>query len=111
MAEKEYIERDAALEALRYYYGCSVEVECDPDCIVTECAEGRIIMALPAADVEEVRNGEWVDIFSLDNNENVIATCNYCKERGKIRTARNEWGLWHINSPRCPNCGAKMKGE
>jgi hypothetical protein len=101
MADKEYIEREAAIKAIlgqppephypEWYY--------------------RDIKEIPAADVAPVVHAEWVDIFSLDNNENVIATCNYCKERGKVRTARNEWGVWYINSPRCPHCGAKMKGK
>ena len=52
MAEKEYIERGALLKSLRAYYGCSIE--CDKDCPVTECGEGRIVMTAPAADVVEV---------------------------------------------------------
>lgn len=47
MAEKEYIERGEVLKALRDWFGCSVE--CNENCPVTECGEGRIIMAAPAA--------------------------------------------------------------
>ena len=116
MAEKQYIEREVLIRHL------NDEIkECGDACAdfrpvtygtILGFMEARSFAnTLPAADVAPVVHGEWVDIFSLDNNENVIATCNYCKERGKVRTARNEWGVWYINSPRCPNCGAKMDGE
>ena len=44
-----YIDADKLAKELRDYYGCSVE--CDKDCPITECAEGRIILNAPTADV------------------------------------------------------------
>ena len=64
---------------------------------------------LIANDVEIIQHGEWISIDSRDNGENMVATCSNCHKRGKIRTNRNSWGLWYIDSPRCPHCGAKMK--
>lgn len=55
--------------------------------------------------------GEWIDKVEFNNGERVIATCSNCKDRGELRTDRNEWGLWHINSPHCPTCGADMRKE
>ena len=60
-------------------------------------------------DVEAVKQGEWIDISSYDDGENAIATCSNCHTRGKVRTNRNRWGLWYIDSPRCPHCGARIK--
>lgn len=53
----------------------------------------------------------WYNIVTYDHGERAVATCSNCKERGSIRTNRNSWGLWVLNSPRCPNCGAIMDGE
>ena len=64
---------------------------------------------LIANNVEIVQHGEWESIDSRDNGENITATCSNCHTRGKVRTNRNSWGLWYIDNPRCPHCGAKMK--
>lgn len=107
MAEKEYIERGAVLKSLREYYGCSAE--CDADCPVTECGEGRIVMNLPAADVVEVRHGEWIP--SPDGIHPIK-----CRNCGTVAPYRREVefthdiGLYPYKSNYCPNCGAKMDG-
>lgn len=106
MADKQYIEREVLIDKI-----FPIGLIDDGRYAISAKAVKTAIDKAPTADVAPVVHGEWVDIFSLDNNENVIATCNYCKERGKVRTARNEWGVWYINSPRCPNCGAKMDKE
>ena len=66
------------------------------------------IADVPAADVVEVRHGHWYDIVQCEDV--AFATCSVCGIRGKVRTNRSEWGIWHIDSPYCPNCGAKMDG-
>ena len=53
----------------------------------------------------------WYNVVTYDHGERAVATCSNCKERGSTRTSRNSWGLWVLNSPRCPNCGAIMDGE
>ena len=69
----------------------------------------------PTADVREMKYGEWYDV--CDNNqqsnyqEEAYGTCSVCKVRGRLRTNRNEYGIWFIDSPYCPNCGAKMDGK
>lgn len=62
------------------------------------------------ADVAPVIHGRWLDIKRYNDSERVIATCSRCKERGELRTVRTEFGVWEIDSPYCPNCGAKMDG-
>ena len=57
---------------------------------------------MPAADVQEVRHGEWDD--------NIIGFCNVCMECGAIveRTAvKSHTGKLNY----CPNCGARMDGD
>ena len=109
MAEKEYIEREATIEALKdnvtemesdIYYGSNKGVPKD------EIED--IVNEIPAADVVEVVHGEWknadwagvsVKGYMACSQCNVmIPTCNgtrYCLKR-----------LYY-----CPNCGAKMDGK
>lgn len=97
MAEKEYIERGTALKSLRYYYGCSAE--CDMDCPVTECGEGRIVMKIPAADVVEVRHARWE--INCDGYYPYCTNCAYEPPRVSGKDMRTLY---------CPNCGVKMDG-
>ena len=59
--------------------------------------------------VAPVRYGQWINITRFNDGERIIATCSCCKDRGDIRTIRTEFGIWEIDSPYCPNCGAKMQ--
>lgn len=68
------------------------------------------ILKLPAADVSPVVRGKWVYITRYNEGERMIATCSHCRDRGEVRSIRTEFGIWEIDSPRCPNCGAKMDG-
>lgn len=63
---------------------------------------------LPPADVVEVAHGYWYNINHYQDY--AFATCSICKASGTLRTKRNDWGIWYIHSPYCPNCGAKMNG-
>lgn len=65
---------------------------------------------IPAADVSPVVRGKWVHITRYNDGERMIATCSRCRDRGEVRSIRTEFGIWEIDSPRCPNCGAKMDG-
>lgn len=49
----------------------------------------------PAADVEEVRRGRWIELPPFKN----IYTCSLC----------GQWGEYHWNY--CRHCGAKMDGD
>ena len=59
-----------------------------------------IIDKFPAADVEEVRHGEWVKSGRLEGK--VVMKCSVCSQ-----------GITSMFAPEyhyCPNCGAKMDG-
>ena len=62
------------------------------------------------ATTNNVAHGHWYDITKYNCGERVIATCSHCKDRGELRTKMPEFGVWRIDSPYCPNCGAKMNG-
>ena len=68
------------------------------------------IEKIPSVNVAPVIYGRWINTTRLNNGERIIATCSRCKDRGDIRTIRTEFGIWEIDSPYCPNCGAKMDG-
>lgn len=68
------------------------------------------IWKAPAADVSPVVRGKWVHITRHNEGERMIATCSHCRDRGEVRSIRTEFGIWKIDSPRCPNCGARMDG-
>ena len=79
----EYIEREAARQAH-----------------IKASLTTRLIDAIPAADVAEVRHGRW--FFKYPNGW----ACSRC----------GEWGLMIDNrgickSSYCPNCGARMDKE
>lgn len=77
------------------------------DMISSEEVE-QAIKDAPTVDSVEVVHGRWIARVEFNNGERVIAACSNCNVQGEVRTNRNEWGIWHIHSPHCPNCGAKM---
>ena len=106
----EYIEREAISEEIRKYY-----YKNPPNSSYGEGFDRgldraqRAILDAPAADVAPVIYGKWINITRFNDGERIIATCSRCKDRGDIRTIRTEFGIWEIDSPYCPNCGAKMQ--
>lgn len=61
--------------------------------------------AIPAADVVEVRHGQWMATDAYPHNV-------YCSKCYKT-FAQEHWKIWQDGSlPRdyCPSCGAKMDG-
>ena len=80
---KEYIERAAAINAIRQYqYPYGVEF---------------LLANLPTADVAEVRHGRWIDVRGESSGLNW--KCSLCAKRVLQK------------SPCCPNCGARMDKE
>ena len=59
------------------------------------------IMEMPAADVVEVKNGEWHLLYNCAN-EGVY--CSVCHKK----VYKTDYANQKIKSPFCPNCGAKM---
>ena len=107
MAEKEYIERGALIKFITDGLN-------NPD---KEKAFGHDACEIlseihfaPAADVVEVRNGEWIP---SPDGINPIK----CRNGGTVAPYRleedfgHDFGLYPYKSNFCPNCGAKMDGR
>lgn len=110
MAEKEYIEREAALK--RNYFS---EAKTPDENYRFNAEIKYFISSLPAADVEPVKHGHWIllresEITGLNPEfagRDPIGgyQCSNCKEEA-IFDCNDEFVL----SSYCPNCGAKMTG-
>ena len=69
--------------------------------------------ALCAADVVEVRHGEWRDRYG-EKYANRLYVCSLCEEVAPEGTVYDELDRplrQQVLSPYCPNCGAKMNVE
>lgn len=99
---KEYVERTAALDATRRAFS---DQECDcevmPDVF-------RALKDIPAADVAEVRHGQWIgleyDGYADGNPVYDLWECSECGEevRGEDVPVTHPW---------CHCCGARMDKE
>ena len=87
----EYIEREAARQAH-----------------IKASLTTRLIDAIPAADVAEVRHGRWIE---LDECANEGVYCSVCHK--KVYKIDYAWSNnpGKMKSPYCPNCGARMDKE
>ena len=102
----EYIEREALLSELQE------EIEFETSMYTEEqnkyfnmglkCAI-RDVKSQPAADVTEVRHGEWVQIGYDEALDRI--TCSCCKEYFNLIDNCTEAFNY------CPHCGAKMDGK
>lgn len=69
---------------------------------------GEIENMQTTADVEEVKHGEWVDDMFNDGHK----ICSVCEEYPATDEDGNPFEALKGYQPyRCPNCGAKMRGE
>lgn len=105
MAEKEYIERGVAIETLRKALDY-----CDDKLDIGEFKNGCIgairdnivdIGRVPAADVVEVRHGEWGKEKWMHTDQHI---CSLCHSTVRVHPQSVEYRY-------CPYCGAKMDGE
>ena len=92
---KEYIEREAAIEAV---LGLTIV---DPAVAQYANAVYFILHNLPVADVAPVRHGRWNDInpTMLNPGVNWVCRCSLC---GCPQDYKHNY---------CPNCGAPMTDE
>ena len=88
----EYIDKGKLIDYFKDTYGGGIE---ENTCIWYQEVI-RDIDEMPAADVEPVRRGEWIED---DYAFNRCSECGY------------EFDSPEIKTPYCPNCGAKMGGE
>ena len=85
MAEKEYIEREAAQKVLADHYAYNA---------------AELLDTVPIADVQEVRHGKWIE--QLDGTH----YCSYCGRDATYTFDGNE-----VCGITCTYCGAKMDKE
>lgn len=90
----DYINRDDVLSYLRELLPLGDAVTIDP------AEEIKIVESIPAADVEPVRRGAWVDVTDRPKRwpYDCVLECSLCGER--VADDRYK---------RCPFCGAKME--
>ena len=79
-----YIEREAAIDIMR-----NAQFE------YTSEEATEFISRIPAADVQPVRHGRWIDVSWCGEDYIQCSGCHY-------------GALEHERTPYCPNCGAKM---
>lgn len=86
----EYIDKELAIEGM--WAGLKEGTICGPEDTET------FLHSLPAADVEPVRHGRWIE-------DGDFVVCPVCGRR---------WNVFDNDTDtfdRCPHCGAKMDGE
>lgn len=107
----EYIKRADAMKICQGYSQHCVETN---DAIGQDIAE-RIednIIAIPTADVKEVKHGYWEDLYK-GKYDNPLYTCSECYCRALRKVEADCLGHEIIRqelSPYCPHCGATMDG-
>lgn len=95
---KEYIERNALVENLNRFA---------PECY--NALLNQLITKQPAADVVEVRRGEWC---LVEYEYLVCDRCGHWHYTGCDSTSEAKEKLKNGEIPNfCPNCGADMRGE
>ena len=90
---KEYIEREAAIKEVAKWLA-------DVFGIKSESGAGTLfkkLRSIPAADVVEVRTGEWIFGVTMHHEWMKCSVCNVSQDPN---------GCFSY----CPNCGAKMDG-
>lgn len=105
----EYIERAALLKVLR---GSAVG-KYPVSFYVGLFAAAEEVEKIPAADVEVVKHGRWVDRYG-GKYANPLYECSECKEAALKKdelTVLDNWITAQVLSAYCPHCGTKMDLE
>ena len=97
MADKEYIERDAAIKAI---------LSNPPDAHYPSWYAADV-ENVPTADVEEVRHGEWVPQSQTKGSVQAEAVCSNCGRDVVYQIVNGKWEFENF----CPRCGARMDGK
>lgn len=99
----EYIDREELLLRLKKVVSTGDDFSLGMQMATSNAIE--CIKEAPAADVEEVKHGEWGEFE--DNILDTIYQCSVCKEEFVLIEGTPSENLWKY----CPNCGAKMDGK
>ena len=100
MAEKEYIEREAAYKACEAYFSGVCVYDVSASEVINDFEE--VIDAVPAADVAPVKHGHWIEQENWVSDD-YYYTCSVCGEDYNTIDGSPDYNY-------CPNCGAKMDG-
>ena len=112
MAEKEYIEREAAIDALTEQ-NLVVHMDSVNDGLVASCHRSaqRVIANIPAADVRPVVRGKWIE----HNYDPEYLSCDFSCSECNVYLEEYYFGegQWPGKTDHyfCPNCGADMREE
>ena len=101
MAEKEYIEREAAYKACEAYFSGVCVYDVSASEVINDFEE--VIDAVPTADVAPVKHGHWIPQFVSKRGLSDHFMCSECAE--STFTPRK---FEMIKYAYCPNCGAKL---
>lgn len=99
----EYIEREAALNVT--CHNCSEKNICDGVCYDTDS-----IRSIPAADVQPVRHGRWIEVKGFTGVE-AFGYREECVDGFACSVCGKEVDVSEGDFCYCPNCGAKMDKE
>lgn len=91
--DDEYIKRKDVMEALFAPEMCYTPVQV------------KIVKGLPAADVAEVRLGQW-EMYTDEHGKH--ARCSVCRDKFACLVTNNTITYYRPNY--CPTCGARMDG-
>lgn len=104
----DYISREAAIEAVcrRCKYAFPEDEPCG------DCPAKAAIIAVPSADVAEVRRGRWECVYD-DNTGETDITCSHCKNTRTVKGCfvSTDGKSCYFEDDYCPSCGAKMDLE
>ncbi len=105
-----YIEREKAIEVIKNFAKAAIsdgQKALDPvDDIVMLC---RAVDMIPAADVEEVKHGEWIYHECVASHEGTISgySCSVCS----AAVDEDVFDTDEFHKNHCGYCGAKMGGN
>ena len=110
--DEKYISIEAAIAEIKADAGCANCYVKMPGCCLT-CDTGRKIRRIEeisAADVQPIKQGEWMMVVnSIFNEERFVewtcSECGYVHNRGWRHTNDGK----NPNAKFCENCGAKME--
>lgn len=106
MADKQYIERECALQVIEKYMtdtAAKAKTMVKDVYLMAKDHAKDFLSIIPAADVVEVRRGEWIFLCAVSTMQYKAYEyrCSLCNEVEEM----------YKKKPFCPNCGADMRGD
>ena len=99
-----YISREEAIKNLREVYEYEYPTASGDFDEYASHDVPNVLRNMPAADVQPIRRGRWIELPKAMNPNENPCKCSNC---GHILSFMN----YYPKSKYCPNCGADMRGE